>query len=128
MTHFEKALRRNLIDAFSNEEECTSRKIVNLVIDTLIDEEIPFFRENEDVTEYVFPPYLQKGDTFYWVLEDGVIEEYMLYKVVYSLENGHEFPFEVYVVNPLSTSIGFIGWDAYGEYIFASREEAELHA
>lgn len=128
MTHFEKALWRNLTDALSNKEECTPSEVVDLVVDTLVDEEIPFFKENEDVTEYVFPPHLQKGSTFYWVTEDVEIDEYMLYKVVYSPDNGSEFPFEVYVTTPRITSIGYMGWDAYGKYIFASREEAKIHA
>lgn len=128
MDRFEKALTRNLTDALESGEEYTPRKIVQIVVGTLIDEEIPFFKENEDVTKYVFPPHLQKGSTFYWVMEDGEIDEYVLYKVVYSPDNGNEFPFEVYVTSPRITGIGFIGWDAYGEYIFASREEAEIHA
>ena len=128
MTRFEKALTRNLTDTFESGEEYTPSKIVQLVVGTLIDEEIPFFYEGEDVTNYVFPSWLQKGSTFYWVMEDGNIDEFLLYRVVYSPDNGNEFPFEVYVTNPLATSIGFIGWDAYGEYIFASREEAEMHA
>lgn len=100
--------------------------ICDAVVDTLIDNNIPFYQENEVVTEYVFPKELRSGDTFYWVTNIGDIDEYVLSKVVYHKEeNGNEYPYEVFIIDGKDEySVGWIDIDAYGRYIFTDIEEA----
>lgn len=100
--------------------------ICDAVVDALIDNNIPFYQENEVVTEYVFPKELRSGDTFYWVTNIGDIDEYVLSKVVYHREeNGVEYPYEVFIIDGNDEySIGWVDIGAYGSYIFTDIEEA----
>ena len=100
--------------------------ICDAVVDALIDNNIPFYQENEVVTEYVFPKELRSGDTFYWVTSFGDIDEYVLSKVVcHREENGVEYPYEVFIIDGDDEySVGWVDLDAYGRYIFTDIEEA----
>ena len=100
--------------------------ICDAVVDALIDNNIPFYQENEVVTEYVFPKELRSGDTFYWVTNIGDIDEYVLSKVVYHKEeNGDEYPYEVFIIDGKDEySVGWVDIGAYGRYIFTDIEEA----
>lgn len=132
MTYFEKNLINNLnviqkandilgINTFNPDT------IHDIVIKTLVDCKINFFEDGEEVTEYVFPKELRGGDTFYWVTDSGDIDEFVLSKVVYHEdENGGDFPYEVFIKNGKCIySVGWAGKDAYGEYIFSNKEDAE---
>ena len=100
--------------------------ICDAVVDTLIDCNIPFYKDGEVVTEYVFPKELRNGDKFYWVTNIGDIDEYVLSKVVYHKEeNGDEYPYEVFIIDGNDEySVGWVDLDAYGRYIFTDIEEA----
>ena len=100
--------------------------ICDAVVDTLIDCNIPFYKDGEVVTEYVFPKELRSGDTFYWVTNVGDIDEYVLSKVVYHKEeNGDEYPYEVFIIDGKDEySVGWVDIGAYGRYIFTDIEEA----
>ena len=100
--------------------------ICDAVVDTLIDCNIPFYKDGEVVTEYVFPKELRNGDKFYWVTNIGDIDEYVLSKVVYHKEeNGDEYPYEVFIIDGNDEySVGWVDIDAYGRYIFTDIEEA----
>lgn len=101
--------------------------ICDAVVDILIDSNIPFYQDEEAVTEYVFPKELRSGDTFYWVTDNGDIDEYVLSKVVYHKEeNGVAYPYEVFIKDGNDEySVGWIDNDAYGRYIFTDIEEAK---
>lgn len=101
--------------------------ICDAVVDTLIDSNIPFYQDGETVTEYVFPKELRGGDTFYWVTDNGDIDEFVLSKVVYHEDvNGRDFPYEVIIKDGnVNYSVGWIDSDAYGRYIFTDIEEAK---
>lgn len=132
MTYFEKNLINNLnITQKANDilgiNTFNPDTIHNIVIKTLVDCKINFFEDGEEVTEHIFPKQLQKGATFYWVCTDKNIDEFILSKVVYrKYDNGQQFPFEIYVKDGNGEySVGWVDWDAYGEYIFSSKEDAE---
>lgn len=128
MTDFEQKLikRLNVIRNTYNYNFDVNR-ICDTVVDTLIDCNIPFYQENEVVTEYVFPKELRSGDNFYWVTSSGNIDEFVLSKVVYHKEeNGGEYPYEVFIKDGNDVySVGWVDNDAYGRYIFTDIEEAK---
>lgn len=132
MTEFEKTLIKRLYiinntEVYPNTTKFSAEGICDVVVDTLLDLKIPFFENKDEVTEYVFPKELRKGDTFYWVMDDGTIDEFTLSKVVYRKdENGDDFTFEVFILdNEDEYSVGWISYDAYGDYIFTDIEEAK---
>lgn len=128
MTEFEQELikRLNVIRNTYNYDFDVDI-IRDTVVTALADSNIPFYQENEDVTEYVFPKELRRGDTFYWVTSSGDIDEFVLSKVVYHEdENGRDFPYEVFIKDGyIAYSVGWIDIDAYGRYIFTDIEEAK---
>ena len=133
MTYFEKNLINNLnVTQKANDilgiNTFNPDTIHDIVIKTLVDCKINFFEDGEEVTEHAFPKQLQKGSTFYWLCNNtGEIDEFILSKVVYrKYDNEQQFPFEVYVKDGNDEySVGWVDWDAYGEYIFSNKEDAE---
>ena len=128
MTKFEQELILRLITIRNTYNyNFDMGEICDAVVDTLIDNKIPFYQENEVVTEYVFPKELRSGDTFYWVTNIGDIDEYVLSKVVYHKEeNGDEYPYEVFIIDGNDEySVGWVDIDAYGRYIFTDISEAK---
>ena len=128
MTKFEQELILRLITIRNTYNyNFDMGEICDAVVDTLIDNKIPFYQENEVVTEYVFPKELRSGDTFYWVTNIGDIDEYVLSKVVYHKEeNGDEYPYEVFIIDGKDEySVGWVDIDAYGRYIFTDISEAK---
>lgn len=128
MTEFEQELLKRLCairNAYNYDFDVDI--IRDTVVTALADNDIPFYQENEDVTEYVFPKELRSGDTFYWVTSSGYIDEFVLSKVVYHEdENGRDFPYEVIIKDGnIKYSVGWIDSDAYGRYIFTDIEEAK---
>ena len=135
MTNFEKTLIKRLsivnnTEVYPNTTRFSAEGICDVVVDTLLDLGIIFFEDGEEVTEYVFPKQLRDGDKFYWVMIDKHVDEYTLSKVVYrKSENGHDFPFEVFVHDGDDEySVGWIDYNAFGDYIFTDKEEAERRA
>ena len=132
MTYFEKNLINNLnVTQKANDilgiNTFNPDTIHDIVIKTLVDCKINFFEDGEEVTEYIFSKHLQKGATFYWVCTNRTIDEFILSKVVYRKhDNEQQFPFEVYIKDGDDEySVGWVDWDAYGEYIFSDKEDAE---
>ena len=128
MTEFEQELIKRLnVIRNTNNYNFDVGGICDAVVDILIDNNIPFYQENEVVTEYAFPKELRSGDTFYWVTSNGDIDEYVLSKVVYHKEeNGDEYPYEVFIIDGNDEySIGWVDLDAYGRYIFTDIKEAK---
>lgn len=135
MTYFEKNLINNLnITQKANDiigvNTFNPDTIHDLVVKTLISCKINFFEDGEEVTQHIFPKHLQSGSHFYLVYDGGTINEFVLSKIVYRKnDNGQRFPFELYIKDGDDEySIGWIGWDAYGEYIFSNKEDAERKA
>ena len=135
MTNFEKTLIKRLsiinnAEAYPSITRFSAEGICDVVVDTLLDLGIIFFEDGEEVTEYVFPKQLRDGDKFYWVMIDKHVDEYTLSKVVYRRsENGHDFPFEVFVHDGDDEySVGWIDYNAFNDYIFTDKEDAERRA
>lgn len=128
MTEFEQELLKRLCAIRSAYNYDFDVDIIrDTVVTALADNDISFYQENEDVTEYVFPKELHRGDTFYWVTDSGDIDEFVLSKVVYhEEENGRDFPYEVFIKDGNDVySVGWIDNDAYDRYIFTDIEEAK---